>query len=101
VNVLCVSAKKLFVTLVFVFCSWYIVFVMGVKEQIAQARRNANLTQAELAERVGVTTRTVQNWEAGTRGPWRYIAEICIATRTPLTFFFNGENGDNGEAQAA
>jgi transcriptional regulator with XRE-family HTH domain len=67
---------------------------MGVKEQIKQARVDANLTQAELARAVGVTVRTVQNWEAGTRAPWRYIAEICIATRTPLTFFFDGDNGD-------
>ena len=66
---------------------------MGVKDQIAQARRDANLTQAELARMVGVTARTVQNWEAGTRAPWRHIAEICIATRKPLGFFFDGENG--------
>ena len=69
---------------------------MGVKEQIAQARRDANLTQAELAEMVGVTARTVQNWEAGTRSPWRYIAEICIATRRPLASFF-----DDSEEKAA
>ena len=68
---------------------------MGVKEQIAQARRDANLTQPELARMVGVTTRTVQNWEAGTRSPWRHIAEICIATRKPLSFFFEGENGED------
>lgn len=88
------SAKKLFVPLAFVFRSWYILFVEVVKEQIIQARREANLTQAELAEMVGVTTRTVQNWEAGTRQPFRRLAEIAIATRKPLTFFFNGENGD-------
>ena len=69
---------------------------MGVKEQIVQARSRANLTQAELARRVGVTPRTVQNWEAGTRAPWRYIAEICIATGTPLAFFFD----DSGEKAA-
>jgi transcriptional regulator with XRE-family HTH domain len=66
-------------------------FVMGVEEQIREARLAAGLTQAELARAVGVTVSTVQNWEAGTRGPWRHIAEICIATKRPLTFFFNGE----------
>lgn len=65
---------------------------MGVKEQIIRARQDANMTQRELAEAVGVTVRTVKNWESGTRGPWRYIAEICIATQRPLTFFFNGED---------
>ena len=88
----CVSAKDLCVPLAFAFRSWYILFVMGVKEQIKLARREANLTQAELARQVGVTTRTVQNWEAGTRSPWRYIAEICIATKRPLASFFDGED---------
>jgi transcriptional regulator with XRE-family HTH domain len=86
-----VSADELFVSLAFVFRSWYKMFVMSVKEQIREARDAAGLTQAELARAVGVTVRTVQNWEAGTRGPWRHIAEICIATKRPLTFFFNGE----------
>ena len=64
---------------------------MGVKEQIFQARLRANLTQAELAARVGVTTRTVQNWEAGTRTPWRHIAEICIATGVPMFYVDESE----------
>ena len=81
----------LFAALAFVFRSWYNLFVVGVKEQIREARIAAGLTQAELAKAVGVTTRTVQNWEAGTRGPWRHVAEICIATKRPLTFFFDGE----------
>lgn len=34
-------------------------------EKIRQAREQANLSQAELAERFGVSTRTVQYWEAG------------------------------------
>jgi transcriptional regulator with XRE-family HTH domain len=67
---------------------------MGVKEQIIRARHAANLTQAELARAVGVTARTVQNWEAGKRRPFRHLAEIAIATGKPLTFFFDGENGD-------
>lgn len=64
---------------------------MGVKEQIREARVAASMTQADLARAVGVTTRTVQNWESGKRGPWRHIAEICIATKRPLTFFFDGD----------
>lgn len=88
------SADELFVALAFAFRSWYNLFVMGVKEQLTAARKAANLTQAELARKVGVTTRTVQNWESGTRGPWRHIAEICIATQRPLTFFFNDDDID-------
>lgn len=82
------------------FRSWYNLFVMAVKEQIARARKDANLTQAELARAVGVTTRTVQNWESGKRGPWRHIAEICIATKRPLAFFFNDDEGNGGAVAA-
>lgn len=42
---------------------------MELKERIAKLRRIKNLTQAELAEKVGVTTRSIQNYELGTRVP--------------------------------
>jgi DNA-binding transcriptional regulator YiaG len=32
---------------------------------IREARDALNLTQAELADEIGVSSRTVQNWEAG------------------------------------
>lgn len=38
---------------------------MELKDRIRRAREAAGLTQAELAERVHVDTRTVRNWEAG------------------------------------
>jgi DNA-binding transcriptional regulator YiaG len=34
-------------------------------DQLKAAREEANLTQAELATRLGVSTRSVQHWEAG------------------------------------
>ena len=36
---------------------------------VRQAREELGFSQAELAETVGVTTRTVQNWEAGISSP--------------------------------
>lgn len=36
---------------------------------IKAARVNKNLTQAELAEAVGVGVRTIQNWESGASSP--------------------------------
>ena len=36
-------------------------------DAIKAARRAAGLTQVELAQRLGVTARAVQHWEAGTR----------------------------------
>ena len=36
---------------------------------IAKARDEIGFTQAELADAVGVTTHTIQNWEAGVSAP--------------------------------
>ena len=46
---------------------------MGFKERLKEKRLEAGLTQAELAEKVSVTTRTIQNYELGSRkheGNW-------------------------------
>jgi transcriptional regulator with XRE-family HTH domain len=40
-----------------------------VGERIRQSRTFAGWTQEELAERLGVSPRTVQSWEGGTRFP--------------------------------
>jgi len=36
---------------------------------VRQARETLGFSQAELAEAVGVTTRTIQNWECGASSP--------------------------------
>lgn len=36
-----------------------------IGEFIAQRRREKNLTQAQLAERLGVSNKTVSKWETG------------------------------------
>ena len=42
---------------------------MAFKERLKEKRKEAGLSQAELAALVGVTSRTVQNYELGTRKP--------------------------------
>ena len=42
---------------------------MAFKERLKEKRKEAGLSQAELAARVGVTSRTIQNYELGTRKP--------------------------------
>ena len=42
---------------------------MTFKERLREKRQEAGLTQAELAKKVSVTARTIQNYELGTRKP--------------------------------
>lgn len=42
---------------------------MSVPARIRSCRQRMGLTQEELAEDLGVSARTVQAWEAGTRNP--------------------------------
>ena len=45
---------------------------MVFKDRLREARIEANMTQAELAKAVGLTTRTIQNYELGDRRPRGY-----------------------------
>lgn len=57
--------------------------------QVRRAREEAGLTQAELARRIGVTPRTVWNWEWGHREPrGKYLRLLAEVTGKPVTFFF-------------
>lgn len=42
---------------------------MDFKDRLKEKRAEAGLTQAELAQKAGVTTRTIQNYEMGERIP--------------------------------
>ena len=42
---------------------------MGFKEKLREQRKAAGLSQTDLADRVGLTSRTIQNYELGTRMP--------------------------------
>lgn len=49
---------------------------MTTGDDIRNARQRAGLTQAELAQQIGVSMRTVGNWERGDTPPDRYAARI-------------------------
>ena len=51
---------------------------MKFKERIRTLRKEAGLTQAEIAEKIGVTYRTYQNYEAGVSTPQsRVLAKLA------------------------
>jgi len=44
-----------------------------IGERITRARRESGLTQRDLADQLGITTRSVQNYESGAIVPWRHL----------------------------
>ena len=53
-----------------------------IGDRIKELRQKANLTQAQLAEKLGFTSQTVSNWESGSREP-------DIAALAQLSSLFN------------
>ena len=53
---------------------------MNIGEKIRQARTDAGVSQAELAERIGVYQKDICRWETGVRTPsLEMFAKICRA----------------------
>lgn len=56
---------------------------------IAAARVNANLTQAQLAEKLGVSKNTVCSWEQGvTEIPLRHLQSLAILSGLSISDIF-------------
>lgn len=67
---------------------------MGFKERLKIKRLAANLTQAQLAEKISVSTRTIQNYELGTRKPTKYeIVEKLAAALNTTPEYLLGQSG--------
>ena len=82
---------------------------MIFKERLKEKRGEANLTQAELAKIAGVSTRTIQNYELGSRKPYQIevVQKIAEALNT-TTEYLLGSSGiivaeahEKGGAKAA
>ena len=59
---------------------------------IAACRKQANLTQAQLAEKLGITDRAVSKWETGKAMPDSSIMlELCDVLRITVNDLLNGE----------
>ena len=67
---------------------------MVFKDRLKEKRLQAKLTQAELARRAGVTARTIQNYELGSRKPanMEVIQRIADALET-TTGYLLGSSG--------
>lgn len=79
---------------------------MNFTEKLQKLRKDKGLTQAELAEKVGVSCRSIQNYELGARYPKRNILDrLCGVLDTRVEYlvssddFFGivqAEDGKNG-----
>lgn len=62
---------------------------------IAQKRKEKNLTQEQLAEKIGVSNKTVSKWETGKCMPdYSIIESLCTELNTTLAELMNGEEDD-------
>ena len=67
--------------------------------RLAQARRVSGLTQPALAAELGVTKRTVINYEAGVTIPYKHLQKISELTHVRRDWLLHGSSGatDFGE----
>lgn len=57
-------------------------------ELLRVARAERKLTQAELAQRAGVSVRAVQSYEVAARAPsWAHVCKLAAGLRLPLERF--------------
>jgi transcriptional regulator with XRE-family HTH domain len=66
----------------------------NIGQRIAQARREAGLTQAQLAEALDITRRSIQGYEAGKVVPYRHLDELAAATGRSRGWLLRGESED-------
>ncbi len=67
---------------------------------IAESRKNAKLTQAELAEKLGVTEKSISNWENGRNMPdLALFKPLCDELGITINDFMSGEKIDEEKYQ--
>ena len=67
---------------------------------VRDARRHHGLTQEQLAERVGVTQRSIQGYEAGAVVPYKHFKRLEEVTGRTLAWFL-GREEDAGASNLA
>jgi transcriptional regulator with XRE-family HTH domain len=63
----------------------------GIGPRIARARQEAGLTQRELAAFVGITPRSLQNYEAGRIVPHRHLQKLAAGCRCTAGWLLYGK----------
>ena len=72
-----------------------------IGERIAEARRLANgMTQEQLGDLVGVSTRSIQDYEAGVTIPWKHMLAIARVTKARVDWLVHGSEEADPDTQA-
>ena len=59
---------------------------------ISKCRKNKNMTQSDLAQALGVTDRSISNWENGKNMPdLSLLKPLCEILNISINDFINGE----------
>ena len=65
---------------------------------IAELRKEKNMTQQELADKLGVTDRAISHWENGRRLPeYSLLKDLCCILSISINELFSGERISNGD----
>jgi len=70
----------------------------GVGRRIRQARRELGFTQADLANRIGVSLGVLDRFETGKGDPSGKLAQIAEVTGRPVTWYTSTDQDDGGES---
>lgn len=65
-----------------------------IGERLTDARHQAGMTQEELGDLVGVSTRSIAAYEAGDIVPWRHMKKLAEYLGQPVAYLIHGEAAD-------
>lgn len=68
--------------------------------RIATARKEAGLTQEDLADLVGVSTRSLQGYESGDVVPYRHMGKLAEVTKRPVGWLLHGDTAEDDPTNA-
>lgn len=67
-----------------------------IGRRVALARKRAGMTQRELADALGVTTRSIQHYESGAVVPYKHLRRLELLTRTRPGWILDGKGEPEG-----
>lgn len=71
-----------------------------IDDFIYQCRCEKKMTQADLAERIGVSVQSISKWETGKAVPsFQHLNELCTVFDVTLTELLNGEKIENQDTK--